>query len=219
MKKITTIITLLIFINCGSNKNLTNNYSKYSNEELNNKKTSLNLELNYELVNHYLEQIERDEKRHMALTKIDKGIISQYLKNKPETKKYYQNWRNASSKASAFESKYAPELRELSKKLKQGKIERQEYFRLNRESRARLRKEYPNEYTKLSSDHISSLKTMWKQTGRFMLEDYKKQEKLFPIYWIPENERENSRKTEKYKVIKQEILNINNEIKTRKSNK
>ena len=58
---------------------------------------------------------------------------------------------------------------------------------------------------------------MWKQTGRFMLEDYKKRGKPFPIYWIPENDIENSKKTKKYRTTNQELLLVENELSIRKS--
>jgi hypothetical protein len=215
MKKLIIILITFIFISCGSQKKAIIDYSNYSINDLNTKKTSLELESNYELVNHYLEQIERGDITHMALTKIDNGIVKPYWENESELKKYYYNWKDASSKVSAFENKYAPELIELSNQFRKGEIENEKYYRLNRESRARLRKVYPYEYPKLSDDHVSSLKTMWKQTGRFMLEDYRKKGKLFPTYWIPENDRENSKKTKKYKAINQELLIVENELNKR----
>lgn len=217
MKKITIILITFIFISCGSQKKAITDYSNYSINELNTKKTSLELKLNYVLVNHYLEQIERDDIRHMALTKIDRGIINPYWEIDSELKNYYNKWKNVASKVADFEEKFAPELNELHNKFNKGKIEKNEYYRLNRESRARLIKEYPYEYPKLSEDHISSLKTMWKQTGRIILEDYKKQEKLFPTYWIPKNDIEISKKTKKYKTINQELLFIENELNRKKS--
>lgn len=216
MKKLNIILITFIFISCGSQKKAIRDYSNYSINDLNTKKTSLELESNYELVNHYLEQIERGDITHMALTKIDNGIVKPYWENESELKKYYNNWKDASSKVSAFENKYAPELIELSNQFRRGKVENEKYFRLNRESRARLREEYPYEYPKLSDDHVSSLKTMWKQTGRFMLEDYRKKGKLFPTYWIPENARENSKKTKRYKAINKQLLTVENELNKKK---
>jgi thiol-disulfide isomerase/thioredoxin len=187
-------------------------YSNYNLKELSSLKVTKELELNYVLVKHYLEQIERSDIKHMALTKIDKDLINFYWDNVPELKIYYDNWKVASSKVGGFESKYAPELKELGTKLKNGNIDKEEYFKQNREIRSRLRSDYPYEYPELSKDHINSLATMWKQTGRYMLEDFKKKEKPFPTYWIPEKDLIISQKTKNHKAIEQQLLLINNEI-------
>lgn len=212
MKNIITFLIIIISISCSAKKNVSTDYSEYAIRELKNKKIALNLELNYQLVNHYLEQIERNEISHMALTKIDIGIIKPYWENESELNIYYDTWKLASSKIVEFEKEHAPELKELSNQFKKNKIKKEKYFKKNREIRARLGNTYPAEYSRISKDHTTSLKTMWKQTGRFMLEDYKLQGKTFPIYWIPEKDRENSKKTKKYKSINQELLLVNAEL-------
>ncbi|MFL9830439.1 TlpA disulfide reductase family protein [Flavobacterium sp. ST-87] len=194
------------------------NISKYSSlsiGELNDRKTELELEANYILVNDYLEQIEREDVNHMALTKIDHGIVTSYWENATELKSYYKNWKEAVSKISAFEREHAPELQELSTQFKNKTIDKEVYLRENRTIRNYLSSKYPNEYTELSTNHIRNLKTMWKATARYMLEDYKKQKKTFPVYWIPENDRVISEKKKKYSLINQEIIAVQNEIKKR----
>lgn len=213
MKKIFTVLITFILISCGSQKNSVTDYSGYSISELKTKKIELELKANYVLVNDYLEQIEREDVDHMALTKIDNGIVNPYWYNTAELKPYYNNWKEASSRISTFEKIHAPELAELSIQFKNKTIKDGVYFNENRKARAKLSSKYPNEYSLLSANHIRSLKTMWKVTGRYMLEDYKKNEKIFPIYWIPEKEREISEKKKKYKVISQELIAIQNEIK------
>lgn len=212
MKKITLILIAFTFINCSTQKNKITDYSNYTLNELTNKKETLELESNYVLVNHYLEQIERGDIDHMALTKIDIDLVNPYWENVPELNIYYNEWKEASSKIVAFESVYAPEKKELSDQFKKRAIGKEEYFKKHREIMARLRADYPNEFPQLSESHVNSLRTMWKQTGRYMLEDYKKKEKIFPTYWIPENDLENSKKTKQYKVIDQEIVLVKNEI-------
>lgn len=64
MEKIIIILITFIFISCGSQKNEITDYSNYSINELNYKKSILKLELNYASVNDYLEQIERDDITH-----------------------------------------------------------------------------------------------------------------------------------------------------------
>lgn len=187
-------------------------YSNYTLTELMNKKTALELELNYVLVNHYLEQIERGDIDHMALTKIDIGLINPYWENVPELKIYNENWKKASSEFGDFIKKNAPEKKELLDQYQKKAIDKEEYFRKHREIMARLQADYPNEFPQLSEKQINSLRTMWKQTGRYMLEDYKKKGKIFPTYWIPEKDLENSKKTKQYKTINQELLLVNNEI-------
>lgn len=197
------------------NKELTNtiDYSSVSITELNAKKTELELDANYILVNDYLEQIERGDIDHMALTKIDNGIIKPYWESAAELKPYYNKWREESSKIANFNKKNAPELTELSSQFNNKKIERQQYLQMHRAIISQLKANYPNEYPQLVENHIQSLKTMWKVTGRYMLEDYKKQGKTFPIYWIPESTREISENKKKYKVINQELMVVKNEIK------
>lgn len=125
----------------------------------------------------------------MALTKIDKEITKSYWDNTDELKIYYENWKEASSKISDFEKKHAPELTKLSTGLRKGTIKKEDYLKQNSQIRRGLTVDFPNDYPQLSENHVNSLKNMWKQTGRYMLEDYKRKEKLFPTYWIPENER------------------------------
>lgn len=213
MKKISTILITSILLSCGSQKNSVTDYSGYSISELKAKKIELELKANYVLVNDYLEQIEREDVDHMALTKIDNGIVKLYWDNTTELKQYYNNWKEAASRIGAFEKKHAPELQELSTQFKNKTIDKGVYFNENRKARAKLSSKYPNEYPLLSANHISNLKTMWKATGRYMLEDYKKTEKLFPTYWIPEKERTISEKKKKYKLVNQELIAVQNEIK------
>jgi hypothetical protein len=212
MKKITLILIACTFINCSTQKTKTTDYTNYTLNELTNKKSALELELNYALVNHYLEQIEREETNHMALTTIDIGLVNFYWESVPELKIYYNKWKEASSKIVAFENEYAPELKELSNQYKKKTIKKEDYFKQNREIMARLRADYPDEFPQLSEKHVNSLKTMWKLTGRYMLEDYKTREKIFPTYWIPEKDLENSKNTKQYKAINQELLLVNNQI-------
>lgn len=193
-----------------NNKSL--DYSNYNLKELTNLKTAKELELNYVLVNYYLEKIEREEVSHMALTKIDMGLVSPYWLNVPELKIYNNDWKKASSEVDEFIKMHAPEKKELLKQYQNKAIDKEEYFKKHREIMARLAADYPNEFPQLSQNHINSLKTMWKQTGRYMLEDYKKQQKIFPSYWIPENELENSKKRKQYKAIDEELVLINDAI-------
>lgn len=215
MKKIALILIAFTFINCSTQKNKID-YSNYTLNELTNKKTALELESNYMLVNHYLEQIERGDIDHMALTKIDISLVNPYWEDVPDLKIYYNIWKEASSKVDLFVKTHAPEKKELLDQYQNKSIDKEEYFRKHREIMARLQADYPNEFPKLSENHINSLRTMWKQTGRYMLEDYKKKEKLFPTYWIPEKDLENSKKTKQYNAIDQEILLVKNEINKKK---
>lgn len=211
MRKTTILLISLICFSCSTNKNI--DYSNLSVLELTTTKTALELEANYVLVNDFLEQIEREDVNHMALTKIDNGIVKPYWDNTTELKPYYNNWKEASTKVGNFEKEHAPELSELSIRFKNKTIEKEVYFNENRKARARLTSKYPNEYPLLSANHIRSLKTMWKETGRYMLEDYRRKEKLFPIYWIPEKERSISEKKQKYQLINQKLIAVSNEIK------
>lgn len=210
-KKKFLILIAFTFINCSTQKNKID-YSNYTLKELSNLKLALELESNYVLVNHYLEQIERDDISHMALTTIDIGLISPYWENVPKLKIYENEWKEASSKVDSFIKIHAPEKKQLLDQYQKKAIDKEEYFRKHREIMARLQVDYPNEFPKLSENHINSLKTMWKQTGRYMLEDYKKLDKIFPTYWIPEKDIKNSKKTKQYKTINQELLLINKEI-------
>lgn len=218
MKKIFSILIASILLSCGSHKNKVTDYSGYSVAELNSKKTELELKANYVLVNDYLEQIEREDIDHMALTKLDNGIVQPYWDNAAELKPYYNNWKEAASRIAAFEKKHAPELQELSIQFKNKTIDKGVYFNENRKTRAKLNSRYPNKYPLLAGNHIRSLKTMWKATGRYMLEDYKRKEKTFPIYWIPEKERTISEKKKKYKFINRELIAVENEIKKKNLN-
>jgi hypothetical protein len=191
------------------NKNT--DYSNYTLTQLNNIKSEKELELNYVLVNHYLEQIERDDISHMALTKIDMGIVKPYWENVPELKNYFKDWKKAASELDAFVKKYAPEKQELLNQYQTKAIDKEEYLKRHREIMARLQADYPKEFPQLSQNLNNNLKTMWKQTGRYMLEDYKKQHEIFPTYWIPEKDIEDSKKTKQYKAIEQEIGLIKNE--------
>ncbi|WP_281298948.1 hypothetical protein [Flavobacterium limnophilum] len=212
MKKITLILIAFAFINCSTQKNKITDYTNYTLNELTNKKTELELESNYVLVNHYLEQIERGDIDHMALTKIDIGLVNFYWESVPDLKIYHNIWKEASSEVDLFVKKYAPEKKELLDQYQNKAIDKEEYFRKHREIMARLRADYPNEFPQLSEKHVNSLKTMWKLTGRYMLEDYKKKEKLFPTYWIPEKDLEDSKNTKQYKAINQELLLVNKQM-------
>lgn len=212
MKKIILILIAFTFINCSTQKNKIKDYSNYTLNELTNKKTVLELESNYVLVNHYLEQIEKDEIDHIALTKIDIALVNPYWENVTELNIYYNEWKDASSKVDEFVKNYAHEKKELLDQYQKKAIDKEEYLRKHREIMASLRANYPNEFPQLSEMHINSLRTMWKQTGRYMLEDYKANERIFPTYWIPENDLTNSKKTKLYIAIDQEILLIKNEI-------
>lgn len=197
----------------GKNKNdKISDYSSYTLKELTNLKNAKELELNYALVNHYLEQIERGDIDHMALTKIDIGLVNTYWEKVPELKEYNSQWKKASFEFGEFVKKHAPEKQQLLDQYQKKVIDKEEYFRQHREIMARLHTDYPNEFPQLSEKHVNSLKTMWKQTGRYILEDYKKKEQIFPTYWIPEKDLENSQKTKQYKAINQELLLVNNEI-------
>ena len=219
IKKIFTFIITTIFINCYAQQNSITDYSGYSISELNSKKIELELKVNYVLVNDYLEKIERGDVDHMALTKIDNGIVKPYWDSGAELKPNYNNWKEAVSRIVAFKKTHAPELQELNNLLKNKIIDKEMYFSENRKIREQLHSRYPNEYPLLAANHISSLKTMWKATGRYMLEDYKRKEKNFPIYWIPEKERIISKNTNKYKAITQELIAVQNEIKKNYNNK
>lgn len=76
----------------------------------------------------------------------------------------------------------------------------------------KLKVEYPNEYSQLMAKIPDVQETMWIHTGRYMLEDYKKQHKIFPTKWLPEKYIQDSQKTKEIKTINKELLFINNEI-------
>lgn len=216
MKRITLILITFITFSCSTQKNKTTDYTNYTLNELTNKKSELELESNYALVNHYLVQIERGDIDHMALTKIDIGLVNPYWENVPDLKIYYNIWKEASSKVDSFVKKYAPEKKELLDQYQKKAIDKGDYFKKHSEIMARLRADYPNEFPQLSDNHVNSLRIMWKQTGRYMLEDYKNKEKIFPTYWIPEKDLDNSKKSKQYKTIDQEMVLVKNEIVKKK---
>lgn len=195
-----------------SPNNLTTNYSDYSLKQLTNAKTALELELNYALADNYLKKIERGDIDHMALTKIDIGIVNPYLENVPELNMYQTKFKSDAATMETFIKKHAPEKENLLHQYQKKTISKEEYFKKHREIMARLKTDYPDEFPKIAENHINSLRTMWKQTGRYMLEDFKKQEKLFPTYWIPQTEIDNFQKTKQYKTINQNLSQVNNEI-------
>lgn len=191
-------------------------YSSYSLKELKNTRTALELELNYTLADSYLRKIERGDVTHMELTKMDGGTVNPYWENVPELNVYYKKWKTDAATADSFIKNHAPEKEELAQQLRKKAINQEEFYKKHGEIMVRLRRDYPNEFPKISQDHVNSLKTMWKQTGRFILEDYKKQEKIFPTYWISQEEIDNFQKTKQYKTINQNISLINKEIIKRK---
>ncbi len=194
----------------------TTDYSNYTLNELLSKKATFELESNYALINHYLVKIEKGYSSHIALSKIDRPLVNLYRTNVPELEIYFNKLKEGSSKVMSFENQHAPELKELSIQYNKGMIKEEYYFRRNSEIRSRLQTDYPNEFPKLVENHINNLKTMWKQLGRYMLEDYKKQKKAFPINWIPEKDLENSKNSKEFKTIDQEILLLINEINKKK---
>ena len=233
MRKIVLFVAMSVLIGCGAGKSKgdqssnhsvvvishsvqvtqsTHDYSGYSVKELKDKKKSLELALNYAEVNHYLGLIERGDVSHMALTKIDRATTQKYMENEPSLAPYYSQWKTSSAAVGDFEKKHAPELKELSSQLKRGEIDKDHYYKRNREVRAALVKDYPATYPQISEDHVSSLKTLWKKTGRFMVEDYKKKETAFPTYWIPIKNREAFKKTSEYNIIDKELQGVAYEL-------
>ncbi|MGQ7946381.1 TlpA family protein disulfide reductase [Flavobacterium sp. WC2509] len=187
-------------------------YSTYSIAELNSKKTELELESNYVLVNDYLEKIEKGDISHIPLTNISKTIIKRYWDNIPELQTYNNNWKEANLKLTDFIKKHAPELTELLKNKKNGVIDNEEYIKECNKIYANLRTDYPDEYPVLIENNQYNLKLMWKATARYILEDYRKNKKTFPTSWIPEKQREISENKRKYKVIKQRLVAVQNEM-------
>lgn len=214
MKNITFSLIVFISINCISQNNKNSDYSTYSISELTAKKTSLELDANYVLVNAYLEHNDRGAVEHIAITKLDKGLLNSYWNTVPELKTLYEDYKTAKNAYSNFETTNAPELVELQKNFKnQSDIEKQEYFKKYREIRAEFLVKFPVVYPKLSENQILTLNKMWSQTGRYILEDYKKKEMLFPVNWLPEDERLNLEKDKKYKAISKELVAVQKEIK------
>ncbi|WP_418262545.1 hypothetical protein [Flavobacterium faecale] len=215
----TTISMFICFISlcCSAQKKGETAFDSLSVSELNSKKIALELEANYVLVNHYMEQIEREDVTHMALTKIDKDLVNPYWKV-GVLKASHDKWMQAASIISEFEKKHAPELSKLGTLLRNKTITRDEYFEKNREYRGKLRLEHPLEYPKLSENHISSLKSMWKLAGRYMLEDYKNKSMIFPVNWIPEDDRKDAMKQKTYKMIAKDLIAVDKELLMKKSN-
>ncbi|MCG9791554.1 hypothetical protein [Flavobacterium algicola] len=212
MKKSLSFILLLICICTSAQKKSNSDYGSYLVDDLKKQKVTLELDANYFLVNNYLNKIEREETTHLPLTKIDATLTNTYWKNSPVLKEAHDKWKEAAANVSAFEKKNAPELPELGSQLRNKKITESEYFKKNREIRGQLLKEYPQLYPQLSEKHISSLKSMWKLTGRYMLEDHKNKSMLFPTYWIPEKDLEIEEKDKKYKAIKKELIEVQKEL-------
>lgn len=187
-------------------------YSNYTLKELTDTKTAMELELNYSLVNHYLEKIERNEISLLATTKIDKTLIYSYWKNVSELKNYREEWEKTFKEREKFIKKEAPEITNFKIQLQTKIITKDEFADKFREIHKKLLEKYPTKYVKLSQNLGSSSKTMWIKTVRYILEDYKNQQKNFPTNWIPEKDFEISKKTIKHKNIDNEIEIINTEI-------
>ena len=188
------------------------NYSNYNLNELLTRKKDLELELNYVLVNNYIEQIEKGEIGYNALTKIDKGLPNPYWENVPELNKYHIIWKKGAFEFEDFLKKYSPERKELLVQYQKKLITQEEFYKKQREIMQKLKVEYPNEYSQLMAKIPDVQETMWIHTGRYMLEDYKKQHKIFPTKWLPEKYIQDSQKTKEIKTINKELLFINNEI-------
>lgn len=213
-----SILICLISLCCSAQKERFTDLKTLSDSELKTKKMALELQANYLLLNHYLEKIERDDISHMPLTKIDKGIVDSYWEATGVLRASRDNWRQAASKISEFEKRYAPELSKLGTLLKNKTITKDEYFEKNREFRANLRLKHPLVYPQLSENHILSLKSMWKLAGRYMVEDYKTKSMIFPINWIPEADLKDGMRQKEYKIVSKELVAVEKELLNKNSN-
>lgn len=209
MKNFIAVLFLLFLSGCKCYEKI--NYSELSAQELLDKKTDLELSLNYVIVNSVVSGIENG-KKHMSLTKINKEISTNYLQEDPRLTQIVDTWKHYSSKISKFEKEHKPQLQELGKLLRTKKISEDTYFQKNREFRAELIADFPIEYPKLSENHLKSLRLMWSKAGRFMIEDYKMMKKEFPLDWISKDEFIKAQSLREYKCISNTIKMIENKI-------
>tara|TARA_B110000967_G_C18810797_1_gene523477 strand:+ start:525 stop:1265 length:741 start_codon:yes stop_codon:yes gene_type:complete len=207
MKKLSTLGILLTLLLTGCKCHEKINYSELSTQQLNDKKKDLELSLNNIIVNAVISDIENG-KSHMPLVKIDRVISNEYLEIDSRLKTTVDNWKFHSSKISKFEKEYKPQLKTLGKLLKKKKISRETYFEKNRKLRKELRNNFPEIYPRLSLNHRNSLKIMWREAGRLMIEDFKKEKKYFPLNWIPKEDLIKAKSLKDYKCVENTIKKI-----------
>lgn len=194
---------------------LENKYTYLSSNDLKQRKGELNKEIDYLKVKHFLNQVEQLEYSHMPLTKIKNDEVKAYWESIPKLQEFYHDWKLNAKIRDDFQDKYEPGFRELSVNWHTKSIELQEYYKQHRALVAGLRMKYPDIYPNLLEKHTKSLRKMWLEAGKYMLEKYKIENKDFPTYWIPAKRLKTLHFNNDYKELVNEIITLQKELNKR----
>ena len=186
-------VIALILYGCSSAKissdttlGVSKKYSNLSYNHLKLKNDSLVNEISYFKVTYFLNQVEQLGYSYMPLTKIKNDEVKSYWETIPELQYYYSLWQKASESLQMFQDKYDPRFRELSYNWHKKNVNLEDYYKQHRKLAADLRMKFPETYPELIKKNSKSKSKMWLESGKYMLNEYKKEKKEFPTYWIPD---------------------------------
>lgn len=214
INSIRLLIVLILFSSCIGTKQTTftdTDYSSLSIYELKHKKENLTILLNHEIALKYIEYHKR-ERKAIPIGKFGFKEVRLYWQTIPELKKYRSQFEDANDKLREFivSKYYSYEI--ASNKLKNKEISLKEYNAIKCDVFQKLTKNYPNEYLPLREDRDDKLQQCNIKTLEYILDDYNKKMRLFPVDWIDENELDMIKSTRYIKDISSELIVVEKEI-------
>jgi hypothetical protein len=186
-------------------------YSKFSEEELDEKQKAFSLKLNHLMFQDYIDYAE-DKKISFSNAKMTSDEIKSLWKTDPELIFYRKQLEFSAADLTKFKKENDPNYNINLKKYHKKEISLDEYYKTHRATYNKLKTEFPEEFPELLETSMTHHKEMWIATLKYLLEDSKKKEKIYPLNWLTDKQIKALKQTSLIKKIDKELNSIENEI-------
>jgi len=183
-----SLIFFLFFLqNCAVKKNQQSSYKLVSDNELLNKKESLEREMSYLKVNWFLEDV-KEGASYYPLKKLSDTYLKNSWKTDQELSKHYDTFKESFNRLENFKKKNSPGYPDLMKKKRAKEIKQNEYYEIHRSLMKKLTTEHPEDFPDLVESHDEVLRNLWYQSGIFLFKKHKAANQVFPTDWLADQQ-------------------------------
>ena len=186
-------------------------------EELIRKQFALQKEISYLKAQSYLEAL-REGSSYSSAYKMNFPKREENWKSHPQFSEMYANWHTSILKYNRFINEECSDVKSLNVLFQQKKITRDEFNKQRNVLFSTMAKKEKSRYTKyqeLLRGISANLRPLWIKTLAFYLDEYTKNDKIFPSEAIKNEEIKNVIESEYFVKLQKELSDLENEIISR----
>jgi hypothetical protein len=185
--------------------------SGYTRTQLDEKKKDLKLERNQAIANRCLDYY-KSGKKSTPINKIGFDKLAKLINKYPQLKEYRDAFERADKDLKSFIHSKDPRYKDATEKYKKKLISRNEMKKVFSSVYRSLEKSHTEEFVYLKKQWINSIRMSKFKTLEYLVNDYNKSKKIFPISWIPKKDLKIIAKEDFILKLTAIISEVNNEI-------